>query len=108
MKADFKGLQGKEAPTGYPGYKNPLHETAYYRYGLVGVTEEGETLFGTSGSTDADNQTGTVSWTVPEGKKLAHLWLIVTAGPHDTHRLLQQVPTAQWPYKVKLTNTRIL
>lgn len=108
VKADFKGLQGKEAPTGYPGYKNPLHETAYYRYGLVGVTEEGETLFGTSGSTDADNQTGTVSWTVPEGKKLAHLWLIVTAGPHDTHRLLQQVPTAQWPYKVKLTNTRIL
>ena len=108
VKADFKGLQGEEVPAGYPGYKNPLHEAAYYRYGLVGVTEEGETLFGTSGSTDADNQTGTVSWTVPEGKKLAHLWLIVTAGPHDTHRLLQQVPLAQWPYKVKLTDTRIL
>lgn len=107
VTADFTGLQGKDSPNGCPGYENPRPDAAYYRYGFVGVTEEGETVFGTSGSTTSTQQNSQASWTVPEGKKLAHLWLVVTAGPYSSHWLLQDVPTAQWPYKIKLTNTTI-
>ena len=108
VTADFKGLQGEDvAPNGCPGYDNAWYYIPYYRYGFVGVTEDGETVLGTSGSTDYYNQTSTVSWTVPSDQKLAYLWLVVTAGPSTDHWTLSALPMAQWPYKVKLTNTSI-
>lgn len=108
VTADFKGLQGEDvAPNGCLGYDNAWYYIPYYRYGFVGVTEDGETVLGTSGSTDYYNQTSTASWTVPSDQKLAYLWLVVTAGPSTDHWTLSALPMAQWPYKVKLTNTSI-
>lgn len=109
VTADFKGLQGGDvAPTnGCPGYDNAWYYVPYYRYGFVGVTEEGETILGTSGSTNYTEQTSVISYQIPTGKKLKYLYLVVTAGPVDNHWTLTQLPMAQWPYKVKLTNTSI-
>lgn len=108
VTADFKGLQGADVdPDGCPGYDNEWFYIPYYRYGFVGVTEDGKTILGESGSTDYYNQTASTSWTVPAGEKLAHLWLVVTAGPSTNHWTLSALPMAQWPYKVKLTNTSI-
>lgn len=108
VTAEFKGLQGVDvAPSGCPGYENAWNYVPYYRYGFVGVTDDGETFMGESGTTDYYNQTSMVFCRLPADKQLKHLYLVVTAGPKDGHWTLTQLPMAQWPYKVKLSETSI-
>lgn len=106
VTVDFKGLQGADvSPDGCPGYDNAWWYQPAYRFGFVAVTEDGESILSDAGKADYYNQTGSVSYTVPQDKRLAYLWLVVTAGPKDGHWTLSALPMAQWPYKFKLTNT---
>lgn len=109
VRVDFKGLQGVDVADqgGCPGYDNAWWYQPNYRYGFVGVTEDGLSILSDVGKTDYYQQESSVSFTVPSDKQLKFLWLVVTAGPKDRHWTLQALPMAQWPYKVKLTNTMI-
>ena len=108
ITVDFKGLQGEDAdPDGYPGYQNTWWYQPNYRYGFVGITQEGSSILSDVGRTDFYNQTSSVSFTLPAGQQLKYLWLVVTAGPKDANWTLSALPMAQWPYTIKLTNTTL-
>lgn len=112
VKLDFKGLQGEDNieegnTNGYPGYDNAWwYVGGNYRCGFVGVTQDGKTVMSDEiGKTGYYDQECTISFKVPENLK--SLSLVVTAGPVGGHWTLQALPMAQWPYKIKLTNTTL-
>ncbi len=109
VTVDFKGLQGVDAyaTNGCPGYDNAWWYQPNYRYGFVGVTEDGQSILSDAGRTDYYNQESSISFTIPTDLQLKYLWLVVTAGPKAGHWTLQALPMAQWPYKFKLTNTTL-
>lgn len=105
VSVDFFGLQGGK--TGQAeGYTCEWWWCADYRYGFVGVTEDGETVTGTVGKANYDNQETSVSFTAPTDKNLKYLWFVVMGAPNG-HWTLAQQPLTQWPYKVKFTGTEI-
>ena len=108
VTVDFKGLQGEDvAPDGCPGYDNAWWYQPNYRYGFVGITEDGNSILSDASRTDYYNQTSSVSFKLPDGQPLKYLWLVVTAGPKDGHWSLSALPMAQWPYTIKLTHTTL-
>lgn len=92
-------LEGDLDAAGY----NVLHaEEAGWRYGFVGVTQSGKSIYGDMGKTDK----GTVSFTALADEKLAYLWLVVMGAPTE-HRMN---PTSgkddpQWPYRITFEGT---
>lgn len=76
-----------------------------WRYGFVGVTQEGKSIYGKMGS-DAK---GKLRFTVPQKQKLAYLWLVVMGAPTE-HWINPVSPgrDTQWPYRIKLKNTQYL
>ncbi len=102
VSVDFNNIMGN------PDYTCEWWWCGNYRVGFVGVTESGKSIYGEVGKADYDNREATVSFTAPEGEKLAHLWLVVTAGPKDGHWTLAQQPLAQWPYQVKFNGTKLI
>lgn len=105
VKVDFTGLEGKNVKT--DGYTNPKSEYADYRYGFVGITEDGKSVIGDAGKATSDHLSGSVSFTAPSGSKLKYLWLVVMGGSSE-YWTLSQVPQAQWPYKIKITGSDLL
>lgn len=102
VSVDFNNIMGN------PDYTCEWWWCGSYRFGFVGVTESGNTIYGEAGKADYDNRQASVTFSLPKGEKLSHLWLVVTAGPKDGHWTLQQQPLAQWPYQVKFTGTKMI
>ncbi|HRN16854.1 MAG TPA: DUF6055 domain-containing protein, partial [Xylanibacter oryzae] len=105
VKVDFIGLEGKNVKA--DGYTNPKSEYANYRYGFVGITEDGTSIIGDVGKATSDNLSNSVSFKTPKDSKLKYLWLVVMGGSTE-YWTLSQVPLAQWPYKIKITGSEIL
>lgn len=93
---------------GDPNYTCDWWWCGSYRFGFVGVTESGKSIYGEIGTADFDNRNASVSFELPKNEQLAHLWLVVTAGPKDGHWSLAQLPLAQWPYQVKFNGTKLI
>ena len=105
VKVDFYGLQGASGKA--DGYTNDWWYLPDYRYGFVGVTQDGSSIIGSVNKTDYDNQLGSATFVTPSDKKLKYLWLVVMGAPSE-HWTLDQLPLAQWPYKIKITGSEIL
>lgn len=76
-------------------------DKAGWRYGFVAVTTDGTSMYGETGN----KQKGTISFTTPKDKQLAHLWLVVMGAP--TEHWMNPMPPerdAQWPYQIKIVN----
>ena len=80
-------------------------EKAGWRYGFVGVTEDGKSIYGDMSRDEKDK----IRFVTPKKQKLAHLWLVVMGAPtkhwmnpQDKHE------DAQWPYRIKLKGTKLL
>jgi len=95
VSVNFKGVTDAE------GYTYINKDKAGWRYGFVGITEDGKSIYGTFGTTPEGN----LSFTVPEDKPLSHLWLVVMGAP--TEHWLNGETDAQWPYRIKLSGTAI-
>ena len=93
---------------GDPNYTCDWWWCGSYCFGFVGVTESGKSIYGEIGTADFDNRNASVSFELPKNEQLAHLWLVVTAGPKDGHWSLAQLPLAQWPYQVKFNGTKLI
>lgn len=95
---------GKEVEVEFRGERNgeEYHlfnvEKAGWRYGFVGVTEDGKSIYGDMSRDEKDK----IRFVTPKKQKLAHLWLVVMGAPtkhwmnpQDKHE------DAQWPYRIK-------
>lgn len=116
VTVDFCGLPEAE------GYQLLHTDKAGWRYGLVGVDAEGRTVL--AAEPFGKNAEGSITFTAPSDRKLAHLWLVVMGAP--TEHWMNSVPErrrdeasgqpqkkaaeqdAQWPYRVKVTGSQIL
>lgn len=98
VEVDFRGLAGAEGTTSI----NP--DKAGWRYGFVGVTSNGETIYGKM----QRGKEGKVRFTTPQGKVLTHLYLVVMGAPTE-HWMNPNPPgkDAQWPYQIKLKGCKI-
>lgn len=88
LAVGFKGCAGRE------GYICGSPEIAGWRYGFVGVKEDGSAVYGEM----QRNSEGTVTFTAPEGSALTHLWLVVMGAPSE-HRMNSE---NQWPYSLRV------
>lgn len=77
---------------------------AGWRYGFVGVRENGEAVYGEM-NTDAATE---ASFTADED--LAHLWLVVTAAPTEHIKFTEEdaETCASYPYSIRLTGSKLL
>lgn len=97
VEVSFCGLAGKE------GYAAIHTDKANWRYGFVGVTTEGKSIYGDM----KQGGKGTVKFAIPQGEKLAHLFLLVMGAP--TEHWMNPDPSekdAQWPYQLKMKNSQ--
>ncbi len=102
VKVDFEGMMGES------GYTCQKPQSANYRFGFVGVTESGKSVYGDMVTADYDHRQSSASFTSPKDEKLKYLWLVVTAGPKDAHWTLVEQALAQWPYRVKFVGTKLI
>ena len=77
---------------------------AGWRWGFVGVTADGRSLYSEAGS-KADV---TIDFTVPAAEPLAALWLVVMGAPREHEQLNYEMPAMQWPYQLQVTGTSVL
>lgn len=97
VEATFKGLAGEN------GYTSIQTDKAGWRYGFVGITNEGKSIYGEM----KRNAQGKVKFATPQKEKLAHLYLLIMGAP--TEHWINPVPKekdAQWPYQIKLKNSQ--
>ncbi|WP_455640433.1 DUF6055 domain-containing protein [Parabacteroides sp.] len=92
---EFKGL------TDETGYTRIHSDKAGWRYGFVGVTEDGKSIHGEM----ARDVEGKATFSVPQDKKLSYLWLVVMGSPSE--HWMNGDTDAQWPYKIKISGTDI-
>ena len=97
VTVDFKGLPD------VTGYDLIRADKAGWRYGFVGVTAAGKSLLGTVGR-DAE---GKISFTTPADAKLSYLWLVVMGAPVEHWMNGSTDKDAQWPYKIKITGSKV-
>lgn len=84
--------------TGVSGYKNINPEFAGWRYGFVATDADGKAVYGDMHS----EKDGKATFTCPEGKKIAKLWLVVMGAPTTHVKHNEQAPNdAEWPYSYK-------
>lgn len=97
VEITFQGLAGKD------GYTSVRPEKAGWRYGFVGITIEGKSIYGRM----QRNTKGKVKFTTPQGERLIHLYLLVMGAPTE-HWMNPQLEEkdAQWPYQIQLKNTQ--
>jgi len=102
----FKGIAGAE------GYDKVKVDKAGWRYGFVGVKQDGTPIYGTA-SSETD---GKITFKLPEGEQLSYLWLVVMGAPSEhwmnpdaiapgnenDHSGAKPQPNAEWPYKLKI------
>lgn len=85
---------------GLDGYITHNSDCAGWRYGLVAVDNDDNVEYGEV-CRDAE---GAVSYTLPEGRSLKKLWLVVMGAPTRHWSNHDNSPTpddAQWPYSIK-------
>lgn len=88
---------------GAEGYNAIQKEKAGWRYGFVGVTKSGKSIYGTAGKAKKDN----LRFVAPQEEPLAYLWLVVMGAPTE-HWInpggwgKPSSPDAQWPYRIKV------
>ncbi len=95
VTVSFRGEAGHEC------YVTRNKDCAGWRYGIVAVDSSDNAEYGEMKS-DAE---GSVSYTLPEGKKLRKLWLVVMGAPtrHWQNSNNYNVSDdAQWPYSIKI------
>lgn len=99
VEVEFKGERNGE------GYHLFNAEKAGWRYGFVGVTEEGKSIYGKM----SRDEKGKIRYVTPKKQRLAHLWLVVMGAPTE-HWMNPHDKSvdAQWPYCIKLKGTEIL
>lgn len=93
----FRGLTDED------GYVSIRPDKAGWRYGFVGVTIEGQSIYGTI----QRETNGKLKFTTPKTEKLANLYLVVMGAPTE-HWMnpSSEGKDAQWPYEIELTNTQ--
>lgn len=99
VKVEFRGERsGKD-------YHFSQVDKAGWRYGFVGVTREGKSIYGQM----SRDEKGTLSFATPQKQKLAYLWLVVMGAP-AVHWINPESPArdAQWPYQIKLKGTGVM
>lgn len=99
VKIEFYGEAGKE------GYTSVHVDKAGWRYGFVGITQEGKAIYGEM----KREKKGNISYQVPLHSSLSHLWLVVMGAP--TEHWMNAAPkeeNAQWPYRIKIKGSKLL
>ncbi|MFV0589164.1 DUF6055 domain-containing protein [Bacteroides reticulotermitis] len=98
VEVTFRGLVDAKGTT----FVNP--DKAGWRYGFVGVTSSGETIYGQM----KRGKEGKARFSTPQGKELTHLYLVVMGAPTE-HWMNPNPPEkdAQWPYQIKLTGCKL-
>lgn len=91
VKAEFCGLQAVDATPAQA-------DKAGWRYGFVGVTADGKSVYGPVFS--AKSGKATFSW--GKATQMAHVYLVVMAAPTEHWRNVDEGTDAKWNYKVKL------
>lgn len=95
----FEGLPNEK------GYNILNGEKAGWRYAIVGVTQGGKSIVGNEIGRDAK---GEISFETPEGEPLAHLWLVVMGAPTEHWMNGRPGTDAQWPYRLKVSGSKLL
>lgn len=90
VKADFCGLQAIDATPAQAA-------KAGWRYGFVGVTTEGATVYGSIFSAAK----GKVSFSWDKGTQMKHVYLVVMGAPAEHWKNVEEGKDVKWNYKVK-------
>ncbi len=97
VEITFQGLTPED------GYISIHKDKAGWRYGFVGITNEGKSIYGVM----KHGVKGKVKFTTPSNEKLAHLYLLVMGAPTEHWMNLDtQGKDAQWPYQIKVKNSQ--
>ena len=97
VEVTFQGLAGKD------GYTSVRPHKAGWRYGFIGITTEGKSIYGRM----QRNAKGKVRFTTPQGERLTHLYLLIMGAPAEHWMNPQpEEKDAQWPYLIQLKNTQ--
>lgn len=99
VKVEFCGEAGKA------GYHTEKAEKAGWRYGFVGITADGKSIYGEMG----DLSKKSITFTAPKKNDLTRLWLVVMGAP--TEHWMNPGPEgkdAQWPYRIKVKGSKPL
>jgi len=102
----FKGLAGAE------GFSKVNIDKAGWRYGFVGVKQDGTPIYGDV-SIKANGQ---ISFKTPKGESLNYLWFVVMGAPmahwmnpdalafanENSSAGITPQPDAEWPYKIQV------
>lgn len=103
VKIHFQGLLDEKGYT----YVNPDH--AGWRYGLVGVTTDDQTIYG---AVHRDIK-GKATFTIPKHQSLKALYFVVMGAP-TSHWMNpvswgeQKISDAQWPYQIQVKGASII
>ena len=104
VTVSFKGIAGAE------GFSKVNIDKAGWRYGFVGVKQDGTPIYGDV-SVKANGQ---ISFKTPKGESLNYLWLVVMGAPSEhwmnpdavafanenSSAATTPQPDAEWPYKI--------
>ena len=106
VTVSFKGLAGAE------GFSKVNIDKAGWRYGFVGVKQDGTPIYGDV-SVKANGQ---ISFKTPKGESLNYLWFVVMGAPmahwmnpdalafanENSSAGITPQPDAEWPYKIQV------
>ena len=95
LTVDFRGEAGRK------GYYTLHRNKAGWRYGTVAVDSEGNTYYGDM----MRDSKGSVSYKVPAGVEIEHLWLVVMGAPEEHWMNIdgdENPGDAQWPYSIRI------
>lgn len=94
VTVEFRGEAGQQ------GYATINKGSAGWRYGFVAVDDQDNSLYGEMKS----DVSGSISYSIPEGKNIKKLWLVVMGAPttHWKNNDESSVKDAQWPYSIRI------
>lgn len=104
VSVDFRG------EAGLAGYRAVNADKAGWRYGFVAVDSEGRCHYSDAAACRPDGEgraEGSLSYTLPAGKTISRLWLVVMGAPTEHWKNIDsweegdKAEDAQWPYSVK-------
>lgn len=91
VKAEFEGLQPTDVTPGQA-------TKAGWRYGFVGVTAEGKTVYGPAFSANK----GKAEFTWNKGASMAHVYFVVMGAPTEHWKNPEGGNDAKWNYRVSI------
>lgn len=98
VKVYFKGLVGRDSIN--------IYRKAGWRYGFIGVTLQGKTIYGKM----SRSPKGVLTFNSPNNVTFSHLYLVVMGAPkvHSPNPFFNKGNDEQWPYKIKFIGTQPL